>query len=175
LNRQNFNVNKYTAEYERRFPGGAAANPNQGIFIPHFGPPMLYDNSTNPDFCSTAPATPCGVGGDGAIPTLGGNPDVTPYLQKSPISPSPYEMGWKDTVIALPKQVTRIAVRWAQQDGSPYPFDATAIGNPADGIVTASGAEGGPGYVWHCHIIDHEDNEMMRPYVPVNNENNALD
>jgi hypothetical protein len=22
----------------------------------------------------------------------------------------------------------------------------------------------GPGYVWHCHIIDHEDNEMMRPY-----------
>jgi hypothetical protein len=22
----------------------------------------------------------------------------------------------------------------------------------------------GPGYVWHCHIVDHEDNEMMRPY-----------
>jgi hypothetical protein len=21
------------------------------------------------------------------------------------------------------------------------------------------------GYVWHCHIIDHEDNEMMRPDV----------
>lgn len=21
-----------------------------------------------------------------------------------------------------------------------------------------------PGYVWHCHIIDHEDNDMMRPY-----------
>lgn len=21
-----------------------------------------------------------------------------------------------------------------------------------------------PGYVWHCHILDHEDNEMMRPY-----------
>ena len=20
-------------------------------------------------------------------------------------------------------------------------------------------------YVWHCHIIEHEDNEMMRPYV----------
>ena len=29
-----------------------------------------------------------------------------------------------------------------------YPF------NPASG----------PGYVWHCHILDHEDNEMMRPY-----------
>ncbi|HSH70575.1 MAG TPA: multicopper oxidase domain-containing protein [Deferrisomatales bacterium] len=22
----------------------------------------------------------------------------------------------------------------------------------------------GHGYVWHCHIIDHEDNEMMRPW-----------
>jgi hypothetical protein len=20
-------------------------------------------------------------------------------------------------------------------------------------------------YVWHCHIVEHEDNEMMRPYV----------
>jgi FtsP/CotA-like multicopper oxidase with cupredoxin domain len=24
----------------------------------------------------------------------------------------------------------------------------------------------GPGYVWHCHIIEHEDHEMMRPYAP---------
>ena len=23
----------------------------------------------------------------------------------------------------------------------------------------------GPGYTWHCHILDHEDNEMMRPYL----------
>jgi hypothetical protein len=27
-----------------------------------------------------------------------------------------------------------------------------------------SHSEKGRGYVWHCHIIDHEDNEMMRPY-----------
>ncbi|MEN8181340.1 MAG: multicopper oxidase domain-containing protein [Myxococcota bacterium] len=32
----------------------------------------------------------------------------------------------------------------------------------------------GPGYVWHCHILDHEDNEMMRPYVPVNNADNSF-
>lgn len=58
-----------------------------------------------------------------------------------------------------PGQVTRIIVRWTPQDvaagGSPagtnmYPFDPTK----------------GPGYVWHCHILDHEDNEMMRPYIP---------
>ena len=23
----------------------------------------------------------------------------------------------------------------------------------------------GVGYVWHCHIVGHEDNEMMRPYT----------
>jgi FtsP/CotA-like multicopper oxidase with cupredoxin domain len=43
-----------------------------------------------------------------------------------------------------------IKVRFAPIDGSEeYPFDATY----------------GPGYVWHCHILDHEDNEMMRPYI----------
>ena len=31
----------------------------------------------------------------------------------------------------------------------------------------------GPGYVWHCHIIDHEDNEMMRPYIPSMSANNV--
>jgi FtsP/CotA-like multicopper oxidase with cupredoxin domain len=22
-------------------------------------------------------------------------------------------------------------------------------------------------FVWHCHILEHEDNEMMRPFVVV--------
>ncbi|HTV84965.1 MAG TPA: multicopper oxidase domain-containing protein [Dyella sp.] len=51
--------------------------------------------------------------------------------------PEPHEMGWKDTVRADPGMVTRIAMRF----------------------------EGEPGrYVWHCHFLEHEDNEMMRPY-----------
>lgn len=50
--------------------------------------------------------------------------------------PDPDESGPKDTVIAYPDEITRVRLR----------FDL-------------------PGrYVWHCHIIDHEDNEMMRPY-----------
>ena len=49
---------------------------------------------------------------------------------------------------ANPGEVTWIRVRFTAQDGSPFQFDPTV----------------GPGYVWHCHIIDHEDNEMMRPY-----------
>jgi bilirubin oxidase len=54
----------------------------------------------------------------------------------APQPPEPWETGFKDTVIAYPGQVTRIKAK----------FDL-------------------PGqYVWHCHIVEHEDNEMMRPY-----------
>ncbi|MHC1480429.1 multicopper oxidase family protein [Frateuria aurantia] len=51
--------------------------------------------------------------------------------------PEAHEAGWKDTVRADPEMVTRIIMRF----------------------------EGEPGrYVWHCHFLEHEDNEMMRPY-----------
>ena len=54
----------------------------------------------------------------------------------SPAPPEPWEAGVKDTVVAYPGQVTRIRARFS-----------------------------GPGqFVWHCHIVEHEDNEMMRPY-----------
>jgi FtsP/CotA-like multicopper oxidase with cupredoxin domain len=50
--------------------------------------------------------------------------------------PEPWETGFKDTVIAYPGQVTRVRAKFDQ-----------------------------PGqFVWHCHIVEHEDNEMMRPY-----------
>lgn len=50
--------------------------------------------------------------------------------------PEPWESGFKDTVIAYPGQVTRVR-----------------------GLFNTPGQ-----YVWHCHIVEHEDNEMMRPY-----------
>ena len=53
-----------------------------------------------------------------------------------PIPPEPWETGYKDTVIAYPGQVTRIRAQF----NTPGQF------------------------VWHCHIVEHEDNEMMRPY-----------
>ena len=74
-------------------------------------------------------------------------PSLDPYLIGEPITPPPNEQGWKDTIIAYNDQVTVIRIRFTSQDGSDFPFDATV----------------GPGYVWHCHILDHEDNEMMRP------------
>ena len=76
----------------------------------------------------------------------------TPYLKGSPRGPDPQEQGWKDTIQMNPGEVTIIRVRYAPNDGSlAYPFDATV----------------GPGYVWHCHILDHEDNEMMRPILVI--------
>jgi len=74
---------------------------------------------------------------------------IEPYLRGKPTYAEPNEQGWKDTIQVHPGEVTILRVRFAPIDGSgEYPFDATK----------------GPGYVWHCHILDHEDNEMMRPY-----------
>ncbi|GJP46202.1 hypothetical protein CLOM_g5514 [Closterium sp. NIES-68] len=61
----------------------------------------------------------------------------------------PWESGWKDTTLALPGQVLRLFVKFTAQDGSAFPFDATA----------------GAGYVWHCHMLEHEENDMMRPLL----------
>ena len=80
------------------------------------------------------------------------------YLEGQPVKPAPNEQCWKDTIQAEPGSVTVIRVHFAPQDGSSYKFDPTA----------------GPGYVWHCHILDHEDNEMMRPYIVVAAPNQAI-
>ncbi|MFZ2950948.1 MAG: multicopper oxidase domain-containing protein, partial [Desulfuromonadaceae bacterium] len=58
-------------------------------------------------------------------------------LTGQPIPPNPNELGYKDTALVYPGQITRIKAK----------FDIPGL------------------YVWHCHIVEHEDNEMMRPYV----------
>jgi spore coat protein A, manganese oxidase len=73
--------------------------------------------------------------------------DVFDYRSKgtlrylSPPEPAaPFEAGWKDTVRADSGLVTRIIVRFEGYTGR---------------------------YVWHCHLLEHEDNEMMRPFEVV--------
>ena len=74
---------------------------------------------------------------------------VAPYLKGRPVPADANERGWKDTFRMNPGEVTRVLIRFAPQDESPaFAFDATAE----------------PGYVWHCHILEHEENDMMRPY-----------
>ena len=94
---------------------------------------------------------------------LGGNPDpaVTLSLIGLPVPPAPQERGWKDTVQALPNMVTRILVRFAKPD--------LANNTPATAAGYDFSPNGGHGYVWHCHIVDHEDNEMMRPFSVMQN------
>lgn len=82
---------------------------------------------------------------------------VEPYLDGEPINPDGNEKGWKDTVRMNPNQITRIRVRFAPQD------IPTCIAKPGKNLFPFN-PTAGPGYVWHCHILDHEDNEMMRPY-----------
>jgi spore coat protein A len=54
----------------------------------------------------------------------------------TPRGPEPGETGLKDTVISFPEEITRVKAT----------FDRAGL------------------FVWHCHIVEHEDNEMMRPY-----------
>ncbi|MHC5069580.1 MAG: multicopper oxidase family protein [Planctomycetota bacterium] len=149
MNRQKFNMAAYNKAYNALFPPTPTLNdPLTGLpypggaYIGTYGPPLGYMT----------------VNADGAF---GGNPAVTPYLSGPIMPPLPHEAGWKDTVIMLPGEVTRIMVRWAPTDlpvttapaAAYYPFDPNA----------------GHGFVWHCHIIDHEDNEMMRPNLVIPN------
>ena len=58
----------------------------------------------------------------------------------SPMPPEPNELGWKDTVQCPPGIITRIIVRFEGFTGK---------------------------YLYHCHILEHESNDMMRPFEVV--------
>src|SRR4051812_1155829 len=93
------------------------------------------------------------VSGQGPWPALSANS----YLLGKPTPPAANEQGWKDTVVAPPGQVTRILV----------PFGGTAAGIPAPftgDAKTATVQRFAGTYVFHCHILEHEDNDMMQPY-----------
>jgi bilirubin oxidase len=58
------------------------------------------------------------------------------FPRGGPRPPERWETGYKDTVIAYPGEITRVKAK----------FDLEGL------------------FVWHCHIVEHEDHEMMRPY-----------
>jgi spore coat protein A len=88
------------------------------------------------------------------------NLQIADYYTGPSEDPDPYEMGWKDTIHAWPGFVTVIRIRWAPIDS---PTTGHSAPSPGDNLYPFDPTIG-PGYVWHCHILDHEDNEMMRPY-----------
>lgn len=68
--------------------------------------------------------------------TVGAGGQIIP--DGTPTLPPTWERGWKDTVQATPNQITRVIARFADYPGT-FPF--------------------------HCHILDHEDHEMMRQFT----------
>jgi len=165
LNRTPLDVKAYTAFYNAEYL-------RVGLPIDAAGPPYNYNDSNNPLCSQTNPlrgdtrykvtAFDPLTGSVVAPCYLGGNPDpaLALALVGPPAPPMPQEVGWKDTVQALPNTVTRVLVRFGRPD--------LPVTNTSDQVGYDFSPNGGHGYVWHCHIVDHEDNEMMRPYTVIN-------
>jgi FtsP/CotA-like multicopper oxidase with cupredoxin domain len=86
------------------------------------------------------------------------------YLEGDVIPPLPDETGWKDTAKAPPNHVTRIVARWAPQEtptGGVQPGE-NQFPNEIE-FPTSTDTFTSAGYVWHCHMLGHEDRDMMRP------------
>jgi spore coat protein A, manganese oxidase len=79
-------------------------------------------------------------GGPNGVP---GGIDPTPFATGPMLPPEPEERGFKDTVKANPGQFTTIRAKFDLPTGVTAPQD----------------------YVYHCHIVEHEDNDMMRPFT----------
>jgi spore coat protein A, manganese oxidase len=79
-------------------------------------------------------------GGPEGVP---GGIDPTPFATGPMVPAAPEERGFKDTVKANPGQFTRIRAKFDLPTGVTAPQH----------------------YVYHCHIVEHEDNDMMRPFT----------
>jgi FtsP/CotA-like multicopper oxidase with cupredoxin domain len=75
-------------------------------------------------------------------------PSADDFVTGKPKSPELNEGGWKDTARANPGEILRIMVPFGANAAPGVPFGNSFLGD----------------YVWHCHILEHEDNEMMLPY-----------
>jgi FtsP/CotA-like multicopper oxidase with cupredoxin domain len=75
----------------------------------------------------------------------------TPIYTGPARNPDPTELGWKETVRMNPGEVTTVIMR----------FDLPAV----PFVVPSSPRTGGHEYVWHCHILEHEEHDMMRPLI----------
>jgi spore coat protein A len=82
-----------------------------------------------------------------------GDPSTRITLVGSAMPPDTDEIGWKETVRMNPGEVTTLIMQ----------FNLPAL--PASMDNPLSPRTGGHEYVWHCHILEHEEHDMMRPLV----------
>ena len=95
-------------------------------------------------------------------------PSPDKYLLGSAVTPPPWEQGRKDTVRTDGNTVTRVIIRWPTADELGFDPDASFMPHGATAASTGHQMPDGSthvepvqGYVWHCHILDHEDHDMM--------------
>ena len=85
-----------------------------------------------------------------------GDPRAAFSYTGPPTPPDPNEIGWKETVRMNPGEVTTVIMK----------FDLPVL--PTAAMRNAvSPRTGGQEYVWHCHILEHEEHDMMRPLIVV--------
>lgn len=90
------------------------------------------------------------------------HPGADQFATSPLLQPALWELGWKDTVVAPGFTITRVIVEWPT---------AAELGFDPDAPFSVLSHHGGShtreelqGYVFHCHVLDHEDFEMMRPF-----------
>jgi spore coat protein A, manganese oxidase len=105
-----------------------------------------------------------------SVKTYAGVPNFTGPA----VAPDPNEMGWKETVRMNPGEVTRVIMKFTlpavpfsvpttpRTSATPASVVNPTLGNPFAGTTGFTKAHE---YVWHCHILEHEEHDMMRPLV----------
>jgi spore coat protein A, manganese oxidase len=91
-----------------------------------------------------------------AVNYSGGAPRYT----AAAIAPDANELGWKETVRMNPGQVIRVFMKF---DLPAVPF--TIPTSPRSASMGLNTRKTNHEYVWHCHILEHEEHDMMRPLV----------
>jgi spore coat protein A len=88
-------------------------------------------------------------------------PNVLTFTPTSAFTPpDPNCRGWKETVRMNPGQVTRVIMK----------FDLPSVGFTVPTSPRPGLPPGGHEYVWHCHILEHEEHDMMRPLIVIPNK-----
>jgi spore coat protein A len=101
----------------------------------------------------------------GATAAPGTKVDVTTFLLGNPRPPDINETGWKETVRMNPLEVTRVIAKF---DLPKLPWPVPLSQRLVDPNLPAGPNNppiNGHEYVWHCHILEHEEHDMMRPLV----------
>ncbi len=91
--------------------------------------------------------------------------DYTPFLIGSPRPPDPNELGLKETIRTNPHEVTRFIAKF-DLPTLPWPIPLSKrLADPMSPAGPNNPRINGHEYVWHCHILEHEEHDMMHALV----------